>query len=152
MNITPFSKAVPVRAVPRRLRLAATASLAGIGSLALSGATFAQSGLGGPATATGGGLGAQVIAMSGEAITSGGTAAGATMYIAALVVFIGAVWAAWKSRQPQNRESGYVGMALAGLVLCGLFVTGGTWINKAANTASGGNATVTDTAQVVKFQ
>ena len=152
MNITLLSKAVPVRAVPRRLRLAATAGLASIGSLALSGAAFAQSGLGGPATTTGGGLGAQVIAMSGEAITSGGTAAGMAMYAAALITFIGGAWAAWKSRQPQNRESGYVGMALAGLVLCGLFATGGTWINKAANTASGGNATVTDTAQVVKFQ
>ena len=152
MNITFLNKAVPVRAVPRRLRLAATAGLASLGSLALSGGALAQSGLGGPATTTGGGLGAQVIAMSGEAITSGGTAAGMAMYGAALLVFIGGVWALWKSRQPQNRESGYVGMGLAGMVLCGLFATGGVWINKAANTASGGNATVTDTAQVVKFQ
>jgi hypothetical protein len=40
---------------------------------------------------------------------------------------------------------------VAGLVLCGLFATGGVWINKAAVTASGGNATVNDTPNMVQF-
>lgn len=146
MNITFLNKAVPVRAVPRRLRLAASAGLAGVGSLALSGAAFAQ------AASPAGGIGAQLNLLSGEAIDSGGTAAGMAMYAAALVVFIGAGWALWKSRQPQNRESGYVGMGIAGLVLCGLFATGGTWINKAAMSTGGVAATVTNQPKVVAFQ
>ena len=146
MNITLLNKAVPVRAVPRRLRLAATAGLASLGSLALSGAAFAQ------AASPAGGIGAQLNLLSGEAIDSGGTAAGMAMYAAALIVFIGAGWALWKSRQPQNRESGYVGMGIAGLVLCGLFATGGTWINKAAMSTGGVAATVTNQPRVVAFQ
>lgn len=146
MNITLLNKAVPVRAVPRRLRLAASAGLAGVGSLALSGAAFAQ------ATSPAGGIGAQLKLMSGEAIDSGGTTAGMAMYAAALIVFVGAGWALWKSRQPQNRESGYVGMGIAGLVLCGLFATGGTWINKAAMSTGGVAATVSSTPKVVAFQ
>ena len=42
-------------------------------------------------------------------------------------------------------------MGLAGLVLCGLFATGGVWINKASITASGGAATVTDNPQMMQF-
>lgn len=146
MNITLLSKALPVRAVPRRLRLAATAGLAGIGSLALSAAALAQ------AASPAGGIGEQLNKMSGEAIDSGGTAAGMAMYAAALITFVGAGWALWKSRQPQNRESGYVGMGIAGLVLCGLFATGGTWINKAAMSTGGVAATVTNQPKVVAFQ
>ena len=146
MNIILLNKAVSVRAVPRRLRLAATAGLASLGSLALSGAAFAQ------AASPAGGIGAQLNLLSGEAIDSGGTAAGMAMYAAALIVFIGAGWALWKSRQPQNRESGYVGMGIAGLVLCGLFATGGTWINKAAMSTGGVAATVTNQPRVVAFQ
>jgi hypothetical protein len=37
-------------------------------------------------------------------------------------------------------------------VLTGLFVTGGAWINKAANTTTGGSATISSTAGVVTFQ
>ena len=146
MNIILLNKAVSVRAVPRRLRLAATAGLASLGSLALSGAAFAQ------AASPAGDIGAQLNLLSGEAIDSGGTAAGMAMYAAALSVFIGAGWALWKSRQPQNRESGYVGMGIAGLVLCGLFATGGTWINKAAMSTGGVAATVTNQPRVVAFQ
>jgi len=146
VNITQLNKAMPVRAVPRRLRLAATAGLASIGSLSIAGAAFAQG------TAPAGGIGAQLNLLSGEAIDSGGTFAGMAMYLLALVVFIGAVWAFWKSRQPQGRETGYVGMGLAGLVLCGLFVSGGAWINKAAVSTSGAAATVNSTPKVVQFQ
>lgn len=146
MNITFFNKTVPVRAVPRRLRLAATAGLASVASLALTGAAYAQ------AASPAGGLGAQVNLMAGELTDSGGTAAGTAMYVAALLVFIGGVWALWKSRQPQSRETGYVGMGIAGLVLCGLFATGGTWINKAAISGSGAAATVSSTPKVVAFQ
>lgn len=146
MNINHLNNAVPVRAVPRRLRLAAAAGLASIGSFAISSAAFAQ------ATAPAGGIGAQLNLMSGEAIDAGGTFGGMVMYLLALVVFVGAVWAFWKSRQPQGRETGYVGMGLAGLVLCGLFVSGGAWINKAAVSTSGGAATVNSTPKVVQFQ
>lgn len=103
------------------------------------------------ATAPTGGLGAQLNAMSSEAISSGGEFGGMAMYLAALLCFVGGVWALWQSRQPQNRENGRVMMGLAGLVLCGLFATGGAWINKAAVTASGGNATVNDTPATVQF-
>ena len=64
---------------------------------------------------------------------------------------VGGAWALWKSRQPQNREIGHVAMGVAGLVLAGLFATGGTWINKAANSASGGNASISSTAGTVAF-
>jgi len=146
VNITYANKVVPARAVPRRLRLAAAAALAGVGSLALTDTTFAQ------ATSPAGGIGAQLNLLSGEISDSGGTMAGMAMYIAALVVFVGAVWALWKSRQPQGRETGYVGMGIAGLVLCGLFATGGTWINKAAVSTGGAAATVNCTPKVVQFQ
>lgn len=117
-----------------------------LGSLVMTGQAFAQG------TSPAGGLGAQLNLMSGEALDSGGTAAGMAMYICALVVFIGAAWAIWKSRQPQNREGGYVGMGLAGLVLCGLFAAGGTWINKASMSTSGAVASVSNTPQAVRFQ
>lgn len=103
------------------------------------------------ATSPTGGLGAQLNAMSGEAINSGGTAFGMTCYLAAAVCFGLGVWALWQSRQPQNREAGHVGRGLAGLVLCGLFATAGVWINKASVTASGGNATINDTPAMVQF-
>jgi hypothetical protein len=97
-------------------------------------------------------IGAQLGTMAQEASTAGGTLASTAMYVAALVCFIGGVWSLWQSRQPQNRESGRVAMGLAGLVLCGLFVTGGSWINKAAQTATGTAASITSTAGVVSFQ
>lgn len=140
------NKSSPARAVVHRLRLAATGGLAVLGSLVVTGQAFAQG------TSPAGGLGAQLNLMSGEALDSGGTAAGMAMYICALVVFIGAAWAIWKSRQPQNREGGYVGMGLAGLVLCGLFAAGGTWINKASMSTSGAVASVSNTPQAVRFQ
>ena len=149
LNITLLTKAVAAPSVPRRLRSAATTGLASIASLSITGAAFAQS----PVGAGGAGsIGAQLDSMSAEAINSGGTFAGAVMYLLALIVFIGAVWALWKSRQPQGRETGYVGMGIAGLVLCGLFVTGGTWINKAAVSTSGSAATINSAPKVVTFQ
>jgi len=105
----------------------------------------------GQATSPAGGIGAQINSMSSEAINSGGEFGGMAMYVAALVCFIGGVWALWQSRMPQNRENGRVAMGLAGLVLCGLFATGGVWINKAAVTASGGAASVNDTPATVVF-
>jgi hypothetical protein len=98
-----------------------------------------------------GGLGAQLNLMSGEAINAGGTGFGMACYVAAAVCFTLGAWALWQSRQPQNRETGYVGRGIAGLVLCGLLATAGVWINKAAVTASGGNATINDSPQMVQF-
>jgi hypothetical protein len=116
-------------------------------ALGLAGASQALA----QATSPAGGIGAQLNLMSGEAINSGGTAFGMACYIAAAVCFILGAWALWQSRQPQHRETGYVGRGLAGLVLCGLLATAGVWINKAAITASGGNATITTTPQMVQF-
>jgi hypothetical protein len=103
------------------------------------------------ATSPAGGIGAQLNLMSSEAINSGGTAFGMACYLAAAVCFILGAWALWQSRQPQHRETGYVGRGLAGLMLCGLLATAGVWINKASITASGGNATITTTPQMVQF-
>jgi len=103
------------------------------------------------ATSPTGGLGAQLNTMAGEAINAGGTAFGGVCYLAAIVCFGLGTWALWQSRQPQNRETGYVGRGVAGLVLCGLFATAGVWINKASVTASGGNATINDTPTMVNF-
>ena len=115
------------------------------GAFALVGHALAQ------ATSPTGGLGAQLNTMSSEAINSGGTAFGMGCYLAAAICFGFGVWALWQSRQPQNRETGYVGRGLAGLILCGLFATAGVWINKASVTASGGNATVSTTPGMVQF-
>ncbi len=158
MNLTFLNTSQPVRALPRRLRQAVTTrslrqavtgSLATASMLMLSAAAFAQ---GTTPTSPTGGIGEQLNLLSGEAINSGGTAGGMAMYGAALMTFIAGVWAIWKSRQPQNREGGHMAMGVAGLVLCGLFATGGTWINKAAHSASGGAATANGTAQVVQFK
>lgn len=97
-------------------------------------------------------IGAQVQAIATELSTAGGFAASTAMYVGALIIFVAAVWALWKSRQPENRDAGNVGMGVAGLVLTGLLITGGVWINKAAQTASGGAASVTSAAGVINFQ
>lgn len=96
-------------------------------------------------------IGSQVGTMAQEATTAGGNLGSMAMYVAALICLVGGAWALWQSRQPQNREGGKVAMGLAGIVLCGLFATGGVWIGKAAQTASGGSATVSGTNSVVTF-
>jgi len=104
------------------------------------------------AQAAGGTIGAQMQTMAQEASTTGGFVASTAMYVGALITFVFGAWALWQSRQPENREGGKVAQGLAGLVLCGLLVTGGSWINKAAQTATGTAATATSTAGVVNFQ
>lgn len=104
------------------------------------------------AQAAGNTIGGQVQSMATEFSTAGGFAGSTAMYVAALVCFIGGVWYLWQSRQPENRESGKVAAGLAGLVLTGLFVAGGAWINKAAQTTSGAAATISSTAAAVTFQ
>ena len=96
-------------------------------------------------------IGSQVGTMAQEATTAGGNLGSMAMYVAALICLVGGAWALWQSRQPQNREGGKVAMGLAGIVLCGLFATGGVWIGKAAPTASGGSATITGTNAPVTF-
>jgi hypothetical protein len=103
------------------------------------------------ATSPAGGIGAQLNTMSSEAINAGSTAFGMACYLAACTCFGFGVWALWQSRHPQNRESGHVAKGLAGLVLCGLFAVGGVWINKAAVTTSGANATINDSPNMVQF-
>lgn len=103
------------------------------------------------ATSPTGGLGAQVNSMSSEGLNAGSEMFGVGCYLAAALCFGFGVWALWQSRQPQNRESGHVMRGVAGLVLCGLFATAGVWINKASVSASGGNATVNTTPQMVQF-
>ena len=113
-------------------------ALAFTSALALS---FAPALAAGP-TVTSGGTGEQVNKMAAEAMNTGGTIFGMGCYLAAALCFIAGVWAIWASRQPQNRESGYVARGVAGLVLCGLFVTGGAWINRASATAGAGTTTI----------
>ncbi len=151
MNLSLHNKHVPAALARmhsltvRRGRTLAASAVGLSGVLGFAGQALAQ------ATAPAGGIGAQMNLMSGEAVNAGGTAFSMGCYIAAAVCFFFGVWAAWQSRQPQNRETGYVGRALAGLVLCGLFASAGVWINKASITASGGAATVTDNPQMVQF-
>lgn len=97
-------------------------------------------------------LGAQVQSIATEFSTAGGFAGSTAMYVAALVTFIAGVWFLWQSRQPENRESGKVAAGLTGLVLTGLFVAGGSWIQKASYTTTGQGAKVTDKAGVITFQ
>jgi hypothetical protein len=151
------SPIVPMPLLPHRNRLRVTrvrnatfgltAPIAGaLASVAIAGHAFAQT-----ATASTAGIGAQVQNMAQEGSTTGGFVGSMAMYGAALICMLGGAWALWQSRQPQNRESGRVAMGCAGLVLAGLFATGGTWINKAANTASGANSTISSTAGTVTF-
>ena len=136
---TTISVTVPTR---RRARKAGTATLTVGMALLASGGALAQ--------ATGG-IGAQVGTMAQEATTAGGNVGSMAMYLCALLCLIGGAWALWQSRQPQNREGGMMAKGLAGLVLCGLFATGGVWIGTAAQTASGGSATITGTNTPVTF-
>ena len=119
-------------------------AIAGAGLAVVSAhAAFAQ--------AAGGTIGAQMQTMSQEASTTGGFVASTAMYVGALITFVFGAWALWQSRQPENREGGQVARGLAGLVLCGLLVTGGAWINKAAQTATGSAASISSTAGAVSF-
>nr|WP_064032701.1 hypothetical protein [Methylosinus sp. R-45379] len=104
------------------------------------------------AQAAGQTLGSQVQSISKEFSTAGGFAGSTAMYVAALVTFVAGVWFLWQSRQPENRESGKVAAGLTGLVLTGLFVAGGSWIQKASYTTTGAGAKVTDQAGVITFQ
>ena len=126
----------------RRSLKAGTAMLAAGAALLVSGKAFAQAA---------NGIGGQVGTMAQEATTAGGNIGSMAMYLAALLCLIAGAWSLWQSRQPQNREGGKVAMGLAGIVLCGLFATGGVWIGKAAQTASGGAATITGTNAPVTF-
>ena len=163
MNLTLVNQTLPAAAMPRGLRLgiqrgrwhfsAAPLRLAlgtAAASLALAGHALAQA-AGGAGTASTAGIGAQVANMAQEGSNMAGNTGSMAMYACALICLLGGAWALWQSRQPQNRETGRVAMGFTGLVLCGLFAAGGVWINKAANTTSGGNATVTSTAGLVTF-
>ena len=121
------------------------------GMLAVAPAVWAVGDAFAQATSTAGSLGAQMNTMSSEAIDSGGTALGMVCYIAAMLCFVGGAWALWQSRQPQNRESGYVSKGAAGLVLCGLLVMMPQWVNKSAHTVAGADATINNTPAQVKF-
>jgi hypothetical protein len=157
VNIKHNNSIVPTRLFPRGIRLHATRARTLLSSVktpvtgllisaVVAGHAFAQAAT--PSTA---GIGAQVQQIAQEGSTTGGFVGSSAMYVAGVLTFVGSVWAIWQSRQPQNRESGRLAMGLAGLVLTGLFVTGGAWINKAANTVSGANATISSTAGTVTF-
>ena len=101
--------------------------------------------------ASGGTIGAQVQSIAQEFSTAGGFAASTAMYVGALMTFIYGALHLWQSRQPENRESGKVAAGVAGLVLTGLLATGGAWVGKAAQTATGSAASVSSTAAAVTF-
>ena len=156
MNVLPATTApkgritarsrLALRSVGLRTRpLLRAAALGSAGTLLTISGAFAQ------AASNTGTLGSQLNTISSEAIDSGGTALGMVCYIAAMLCFVGGVWALWQSRQPQNRESGRVAMGAAGLVLCGLFVMMPQWVNKAAHTAAGADATINNNPAQVKF-
>ena len=129
-----------------RARVGTAASVVCASMLGFASHAFADA-----ATSPTGGLGSQLNTMSSEALNAGSTGFGVICYLAAAACFGLGVWALWQSRQPQNRETGYIGRGVAGLVLCGLFATAGVWINKAAVSASGANATINDSTSMVQF-
>jgi hypothetical protein len=89
--------------------------------------------------------------MAQEGSTAGGTIASMAMYVGALIIFVAGAWALWQSRDPASREPGKVGQGLAALVLTGLMVSGGLWIGKASQTATGAAAVESSTAATVGF-
>jgi hypothetical protein len=133
--------------LPRKAMRVSSKAL--LGALALGGVLMASASA--FAQAAGGTIGAQVDTMAQEFSTAGGTAASTAMYVGALITFVFGAWYLWQSRQPENRETGKVAAGFAGLVLTGLLVTGGAWINKAAQTATGSAASISSTAGVVTF-
>jgi hypothetical protein len=132
---------VKLRSLVKRNNLLSASAFAGM--LIASAEAFAQ--------ATGGTIGAQIQTMAQEFSTAGGFAASTAMYVGALITFVAGAWFLWQSRQPENREAGRVAAGVAGLVLTGLLITGGAWINKAAETATGTAASISSTAGVVTF-
>ena len=134
--------------LPRKAMRVSSKTL--LGASALGGALMMAS-ASAFAQAAGGTIGAQIGTMSQEFSTAGGTAASTAMYVGALITFVAGAWYLWQSRQPENREAGKVAAGVAGLVLTGLLVTGGAWINKAAETATGTAASISSTAGVVTF-
>ena len=153
MNIKHSNSIVPAALQRRSFKLNRRATLATIktGLISAAGTVLMAAHAMAQATASTNGIGSQVQNMAQEGSTTGGFIASTAMYGGALICFVAGTWALWSSRQPQNREGGRVAMGAAGLVLCGLLVSGGAWINKAANTASGGNASITSTSGVVTF-
>ncbi len=152
MNLNDENSLERAQAIPRgSLARAMASGLRAPATVLLVSAVLVNQALAQTATPSTAGIGAQLQQMAQEGSTTGGFIGSTAMYGAALICMIGGAWALWQSRQPQNRESGRVAMGVAGLVLAGLFATGGTWINKAANTASGGNSSITSTAGVVTF-
>jgi len=145
----PWSKLVTLRSFINRKARSLTSRNALLGASALGGASLASASA--FAQAAGGTIGAQVQTMAQEFSTAGGFAASTAMYVGALICFVAGAWFLWQSRQPENREAGKVAAGAAGLVLTGLLVTGGAWINKAAETATGTAASITSTAGAVTF-
>ena len=119
----PWSKLVKSRSLITRRAVSGVAALGGamLGSVVAAFAQQAQ-----------GTIGAQVQTMAQEFSTAGGFAASTAMYVGALVCFVAGVWFLWQSRLPENRTSGQMAAGMTGLILTGLLVTGGAWINKAA--------------------
>lgn len=150
MKFVPTEKILRRRLLDKRRRRLARSAESAAAQMALAAAGFMA--LGTSAFAATGTIGAQVQNIAQEFSTSGGFAASTAMYVGALITFVAGAWYLWQSRQPENRESGKVAAGVAGLVLTGLLVTGGNWIQKAANTATGANATITDTSAAVTFQ
>lgn len=153
VNIKHSNSIVPAALRRRSFQLNRRASLTALktGLVSAAGTMLMAAHAMAQATASTNGIGSQVQNMAQEGSTTGGFIASTAMYGGALICFVAGCWALWSSRQPQNREGGRVAMGAAGLVLCGLLVSGGAWINKAANTASGGNASITSTSGVVTF-
>lgn len=153
MNVSSFIACAPEPSAARSdgIRARRRAGLFRAGLLGVTGSALAVGQAFAQAASTAGSLGAQMNTISSEAIDSGGTALGMVCYILAMLCFVGGAWAFWQSRQPQNRESGYVAKGAAGLVLCGLLVMMPQWVNKAAHTVAGADATINNTPAQVKF-
>ena len=130
----------------------AVAAVVVAGTVAMTGVVASVGSALAQAAGAGNGIGQQVQNMAQEFSTAGGFTASMAMYVAGLICFLGGAWFLWQSRQPENRESGKVAAGIAGLVLTGLFVTGGNWIFKAANTTTGAAPTITNQAAAVTFQ
>jgi len=133
-------------------KIVASVSSRRFASLASAGAALALSAHGALAQQASNTIGGQVQTMAQEFSTTGGFVGSTAMYVASLICFVFGAWAFWQSRQAENRDSGMIAKGVAGLVLCGLFVTGGAWINKAAQTSTGTNASISSTAGVVSFE
>ncbi|MEN3168632.1 hypothetical protein [Gluconobacter sp. OJB] len=130
------------------IKIGATVATATMLPMVMAGTALAAAG----GTASSNGLGHQIQNMAQEGTDTIGVGSAATLYALAIVALVTGIVLFYKSQKEETKRPG---MAIAGVVcfvLAGVAATGPKWINNSANTASNGNAEISNTAKSYQFQ